>query len=258
MVLRDLLTIRGRTVRRSLQEFYRLIRQHRFTVVPLIVVSVVSIVPGAEILDQVPDIARRWTDGPGNFTLEGGFALLALIAFTATLFLVGRMRTAAAARSWEGRRVVTLPEAPLEPWFIVPLVIFFIGLVAKALGVPVDLLRLGGGLCHTDRHRGLLQPREENQHRARVDSPEARDSAEAAHPVVCGRARLDHADWGTQLPSASWPSPGSLSYEPPSPSCCWRRRHDPLSSTALRLPYWWWPRLASFSPGQWLRTCWCA
>ena len=59
------------------------------------------------------------------------------------------------------------------------------------------------GLCHTDRHRGLLQPREKNQHRARVDWREARDSAEAAHPVVCGRARLDHADSGTQLPSAS-------------------------------------------------------
>ena len=143
MVLRDLMTIRGRTVRRSLQEFYRLIRQHRFTLVPLVVVSVVSIVPGAEILDQVPDIARRWTDGPGNFTLEGGFALLALIAFTATLFLVGRMRTAAAARSWKGRRVLTPPEAPLEPWFIVPLAIFLIGLVAWALGVPVGLVRLG-------------------------------------------------------------------------------------------------------------------
>jgi hypothetical protein len=143
MVLRDVLTTRGRTVRGSLKGFYRLIRQHRFTVVPLVVVSVVSIVPGAEILDQVPDIARRWTDGPGNFTLEGGFALLALIAFTATLFLVGRMRTAAAARSWKGRRLLTLPEAPLEPWFLVPLVIFLIGLVAKALGVPVDLVRLG-------------------------------------------------------------------------------------------------------------------
>jgi len=142
VVVRDLLTSRGRTVRRSLKKFYRLVRQHRFTVVPLAVVSVVSIVPGAEILDQMPDIARRWTDGPRNFTLEGGFAILALMLFTATLFLVGRMRTAAAARSWKDRAVSALPEAPLEPWFIVPLLIFLIGLVAKVIGFPVGLVRL--------------------------------------------------------------------------------------------------------------------
>jgi hypothetical protein len=143
LLLRDLLTLGGRTVRRSLRETYQLVRQHRFTVVPLALVSVVSIIPGADILDQVPDIARRWSDGPRNFTLEGGSALLALMLFTATLFLVGRMRTAVAARSWKERVTSPLPEAPLLPWLIVPLVIFLIGLLAWAVGFPVGLGRLG-------------------------------------------------------------------------------------------------------------------
>jgi hypothetical protein len=143
MVVRDLLQSGGRTVRRSMQEIYQLVRQHRFTVVPLALVSVMSIVPGADILDQVPDIARRWTDGPRNFTLEGGSALLALIFFTATLFLVGRMRTAAAARSWKGCADSRLPDAPLPPWLIVPLVIFLIGVAARVIGFPVGMVRLG-------------------------------------------------------------------------------------------------------------------
>ena len=142
-VVRDLLTLGGRRVRRSLAETYQLVRQHRFTVVPLALVSVVSIIPGADILDQVPDIARRWTDGPGNFALEGGFALLALVMFAAMLFLVGRMRTAAAARWWKECPVSIPPAAPLRPWLIVPPLIFFIGLVARVAGFPVGLVRLG-------------------------------------------------------------------------------------------------------------------
>jgi hypothetical protein len=143
MVLRDLLTSGGRSVRRSLREAYRLIRQHRFTLVPLAVVSVVSIIPGADILDQVPDIARRWTDGPGNFTLEGGLAVVGLALFTATLFLVGRMRTAAAARRWKEGELSPQRVAPLQPWFIVPTVIFLVGVLFKLDGVPVGLVRLG-------------------------------------------------------------------------------------------------------------------
>jgi hypothetical protein len=143
VVMRDLLTGGGRTVRRSLKEIYQLVRQHRFTVVPLALVSVMSIIPGAEILDQVPDIARRWSDGPRNFTVEGGAALLALMLFTPTLFLVGRMRTAAAARWWKECAVSPQPAAPLPPWLIVPLAIFLIGLVARVIGFPVGLVRLG-------------------------------------------------------------------------------------------------------------------
>ena len=143
VVMRDLLTGGGRTVRRSLKEIYELVRQHRFTVVPLALVAVVSILPGANILDQVPDIARRWTDGPRNFTVEGGSALFALMFFTATLFLVGRMRTAAAARWWKECAVSPAPEAPLPPWLIAPLAIFLMGLAARIIGFPVGLVRLG-------------------------------------------------------------------------------------------------------------------
>jgi hypothetical protein len=142
VLVHDLLTRDGRTIRRSLRETYQLIRQHRFTVVPLAVVSAVSIVPGANIFDQVPDIERRWADGPGNFA-EGGFAVIALVLFAGTLFLIGRMRTAAAARLWKECAVAPLPDAPLRPWFILPIAIYLIGLAAKAAGVPVGLVRLG-------------------------------------------------------------------------------------------------------------------
>ncbi len=143
MLLGAVLTSRGHTVRSSLILFYRLIRQHRFTIVPLALVSLVSIIPGPDILDQVPDIVRRWTDGPGNFALEGGFALLSLLLFSAALFLIGRMRTAAAARFWDKREALPLPKAPLAPWVLVPLLIFVIGVLFKVFGAPVGLVRLG-------------------------------------------------------------------------------------------------------------------
>jgi hypothetical protein len=137
------LTKARHTVRSSLALLGLLIRQHRFTVVPLALVVLLSIVPGPNILDQVPDIVRRWTDGPGNFALEGGLAFLSLALFSATLFLIGRMRTAAAARFWDKCEVVPVRNAPLAPWFIVPLVIFAIGVLARVLGAPVGLGRLG-------------------------------------------------------------------------------------------------------------------
>jgi hypothetical protein len=143
VLIADLLTAGGRSARRSLLEIYQVIRQHRFTLVPLVLVSLVSIVPGADILDQVPDIVRRWTDGPRNFTVESGAALLALMVFAATLFVVGRMRTAAAARSWKESAVPPLPEAPLLFWLVVPFVIFLLGVVARLIGFPVGLVRSG-------------------------------------------------------------------------------------------------------------------
>jgi hypothetical protein len=141
MVIRGQLTRGRRTVRCSLKLIYQLVRQHRFSVVPLVLLALVSITPGAEILDQVPDITRRWTDGPRTFALEGGLAVIALLVFAGTLFMIGRMRTAVAARDWEHE--VQLPDAPLLRWFAVPLVIFILGLVASVLGVPVGLVRLG-------------------------------------------------------------------------------------------------------------------
>jgi hypothetical protein len=141
VVIRRALRSQGRTVRESVKLVLQLIRQHRFTVVPLAVLAVVSITPGAEILDQVPDITRRWTDGPRTLALEGGLALSALLLFAVALFVIGRMRTAVAARVWNGS--VQLPDAPLLPWFLVPVVIFMVGVVVRLLGIAVGLGRLG-------------------------------------------------------------------------------------------------------------------
>ena len=70
----------------------KVLAKHRYSLVPLLILAIVAVTPGADILDQVLDIERRWADGWENFFFEGGPALLALVLLAGQLFLIGRAR----------------------------------------------------------------------------------------------------------------------------------------------------------------------
>ena len=136
------ITSNGATSGTRLTSARKIVWQLRFAIVPLAVLTVVAVIPGPNILDQVADIERRWTDGPRNFFIEGGSAGLALVFLAAMLFLIGRARAQVAARFPDGDES-GLPPARLIRWVLLAAVFVVGGLTLRWAGAPVAIVRLG-------------------------------------------------------------------------------------------------------------------
>ena len=148
------LTINRQPISANVRLLYEVLRKHRLTLLPVLAIAIVAIAPGADILDQVPDIERRWADGRRNFWFEGvpGFAALVILAFG--LLLLGRARTHLAARTLTGveaPRLVGVPgpgttpvttPPPLHYWVIGPAGVAAVGVVLALFGADVQWLRL--------------------------------------------------------------------------------------------------------------------
>lgn len=104
------LTRRRGSVRQRAGRAYEAVRQHRLSIIPVLVLGLLLVAPGADILDQVPDVVRRWADGPRNFFLEGGLGVVALLVLGTALFLLGRARTSLACR-----RLAPDPDSTPDP-----------------------------------------------------------------------------------------------------------------------------------------------
>ncbi len=85
------LTPHGRTATRTWRlAFYK----QRFSILAVLPIAVLSIPGGSDLLDQLPDVQRRWLrDGQG--ALHALFAVIAIILVTVGLVLLGRMRSSA-------------------------------------------------------------------------------------------------------------------------------------------------------------------
>ncbi len=117
--------------RPTLRRIGRALMQHRFAVafvVPLLVLSVLS---GSAVLEQLPDVQRRWvTDGPDG-QRQAQMAILALIVVAFLLAMLGRYRT-----GWARRHPTTPPPPPEEPGRPL-LAIWVVGPVLTAIGALV-------------------------------------------------------------------------------------------------------------------------
>lgn len=112
---------------------YGLVRQ-RFSALALLVVAALSIASGPNLLDQLPDVERRWLDdGVGYRQL--GMACAALVLLAVALFALGRLR---GDQVW--RRAIQqrsdLKKASWRPW---------VGMVV-GLGSLAIVVRLFGGV----------------------------------------------------------------------------------------------------------------
>ena len=66
----------------------------RFSVLAVLPIAVLSIPGGSGLLDQLPDVQRRWLrDGQG--ALHAAFAVLVVAIVAAGVFLLGRLRSGA-------------------------------------------------------------------------------------------------------------------------------------------------------------------
>ncbi|MDQ6715998.1 MAG: hypothetical protein M3Z83_07805, partial [Actinomycetota bacterium] len=71
--------------------------KQRFSILAVLPIAILSIPGGSDLLDQMPDVQRRWLrDGHG--ALHALFAVVAIILVTVGLLLMGRMRSSAVWR----------------------------------------------------------------------------------------------------------------------------------------------------------------
>jgi len=82
----------GVTWRAGLRRLRRALYIHRYSVLPLVPVVALGLVPGPNILDQLPDIQRQWVDGP-LISGQAVAATLVLVVLAAGLFTLGRLRS---------------------------------------------------------------------------------------------------------------------------------------------------------------------
>ncbi|MBK7819908.1 MAG: hypothetical protein IPJ61_02235 [Tessaracoccus sp.] len=163
-------TARGRKVGADL---LRALGVHRFSLLAVLPVTLLALVPGPGILDQLPDIQRAWLDAADGRSgpLHGVIAILALGAVTVGVFLLGRLETddlyrrRAMARRGEEQR----PQALLWQWLFGPVLVGVLamlsalsggsirwGVAAIFAGIPLTLMASSWWLR---RRGGLVQPR---------------------------------------------------------------------------------------------------
>jgi hypothetical protein len=137
-----LLTPPGRSWRQTLKVWRQAIRKHRLSILPVAVVGLVTLTPAAEILDQVPDVVRRWADNLSTLS-ESLWAVLSLLVFCAALYMLGRARLKLAVRNYpEPRPLNELPDAKPTFWLWGPVLIFVLGVVDRLFGGAVAWGRL--------------------------------------------------------------------------------------------------------------------
>ena len=116
------------------------IRKHRLSIVPVVVVGLVTLTPAAEILDQVPDVVRRWAD-PEVSLWEPLLAILSLLAFCCALWVLGRARLKLALRNYP-EPPGQLPDPKPTFWMWGPIVVMVLGVAVRIGGGPVSWGRL--------------------------------------------------------------------------------------------------------------------
>ncbi|HET9657787.1 MAG TPA: hypothetical protein VFP72_20715, partial [Kineosporiaceae bacterium] len=108
----------------------------RFSLIALVPLAVLAAGPGGETLDQFPDVARSWTDGPAGLRYLG-WACAGLVLLVATLLTLGRLRS---DRVWRERACAVRRLAGPAPglWVAVPVLVGLLGLVTRLTGLPVS------------------------------------------------------------------------------------------------------------------------
>ncbi|HEU4329805.1 MAG TPA: hypothetical protein VFR40_01730 [Lapillicoccus sp.] len=121
---------------------------HRFSVIAILPIALLTIPPGANLLDQLPDVERRWFESSWYGDAHFLAAVVAVLLTAVGLLVLGRLRTGVFWQRTDAS-VVNEEDADLRLGAVVP-VVLGIGLVGVAVAfhrwpwsVPgLDLWRL--------------------------------------------------------------------------------------------------------------------
>lgn len=104
----------------------------RFSLLPLLPLVFLSLLPGPNMADQIPDVQRRWADGAGEAS-HAVWATLALLVLGVAMFYLGRLRTTFVARLI-GQDPSTREAPILWIWVVGPLLVALAALTLSLTG----------------------------------------------------------------------------------------------------------------------------
>ncbi len=113
---------------------------HRYSLLVVVPLAALGLARGPDILEQVPDIQRRWVDsGDWGSAVAAGVVAGGLVAAT---FVIGRLRShhiwqRSREAETDGPRAPT-PRPPLLPWFLGAGLVVAAALLALAVGMEVS------------------------------------------------------------------------------------------------------------------------
>ena len=112
---------------------------HRLATLAILVLVVLSCIPAADLLDQLPDVQRQWADGAGG-AWHFVWAVAALGLTAIVTFVLGRRRTRLLVekRAWglsRGRARTPLEAA--APWWLAPGALLAMFAIALGMGAEV-------------------------------------------------------------------------------------------------------------------------
>lgn len=141
LLVRKFLLGPGAPGRVPLRHLAKAIRVHRFSLVPVLPLAVLAVVPGSGILDQVPDVQRRWIDDTQG-AWHGLMALVGLGLMALAVFWLARARDRLVVRFAEQNGLEQRPEARLGVWLIAPGVAILLAAIVLIRGGDLHLAPL--------------------------------------------------------------------------------------------------------------------
>ncbi|MCU1584067.1 MAG: hypothetical protein JWM49_623 [Microbacteriaceae bacterium] len=141
-------TILARIIKHSA----RAVWVHRLSAVLVLVLVVFSCIPGAGVLDQLPDIQRQWLDSlSGLWYVAVAAAFLGIAAFGS--FVLGRQRARCSfdIRVRQVEDTAKLPFARQWIWWLIPVMAW----AALAVWTVLSTVFLGGGWSQVPHHFGV-------------------------------------------------------------------------------------------------------
>ncbi|WP_432885722.1 hypothetical protein ACQPYH_02025 [Kribbella sp. CA-245084] len=128
----------------SLGRIWRALYLQRFSLLAFLPIAALAVIPGSNVLDQMPDVQRRWLDsgtGLSHALLAGAVYLVVVLP---AIFLLGRLRSDWAVRRVNGAAIMwPLYDGPCRTkprrfdfrlWIIGPLLLPLIALVIQLAG----------------------------------------------------------------------------------------------------------------------------
>ncbi len=125
----------------------RALMHHRFSVALVVPLFVLTVLSGSAILEQLPDVQRRWVSDGVRGGVQAGCAILALLAVAVFLEVLARFRTGWARRHRiedDDSPPITASHEPDGPW-LAPLL--------RRLAADLRLITIMVGELFTDRPR---------------------------------------------------------------------------------------------------------
>ena len=139
MLLRRLFSADGALWRAAIGRQRSAVFVQRYSVMAFGLVAVLTLTPGPNILDQLPDGQRQWLDSNADLARYGGAAAAALALLVVAIFILGRWRSDQAWRNQQtdAEALEKLAEEPPSWIWLLALVLWpLAGAVALAGGHP--------------------------------------------------------------------------------------------------------------------------